>query len=368
MPPILLLIIGLVVLVLGAEALVRGASRLALAAGLSRLVVGLVIVSLGTSAPEVAISVSSAWQGKADIAVGNVLGSNTFSVLFILGISALVTPLAVRRRLVRVDIPVMAGISIILIGLATDGRLSLLDGIFLLVLAVGYLVMNVLLGRSEVDEPETADPARPDDATEPVRGLRPLAIAALVALVGIVALIVGARLAVDSATELARALGASDLVIGLTIIAAGTSLPEAATSVLAAVRGERDIAVGNVVGSNILNIALILGLAASIAPGGLAVARGAVTFDLPVMAAVAVALLPVVFTRQIIARWEGALFLAYYVGYVTHLVLTASEHPVQDELGFAILWFALPLTMIVLGAAAYREIRRRVRRDTRDPS
>lgn len=354
MPPLVLLIVGLVLLVAGAEALVRGASRLAIAAGISRLVVGLVIVSLGTSAPEVAIGVGAAAQGNGDLALGNVVGSNIMNTLFILGVTALVAPLIVRERLVRLDIPVMIGVSVLLIALAADARLGVLDAVLLLALTVAYLVMNLRLGRKESAE-DAGDVG--DDATP--SGVKGIMTAVVVAVIGLVVLIVGARLAVDGASELARALGASELVIGLTVVAIGTSLPEVATAVLAALRGERDIAVGNIVGSNILNITLILGLAAGVAPGGLGVARGAFTFDLPVMAATAVAVLPVAFTRQVIARWEGALFLAFYAAYLTHLVLTATVHPVVDELAFAVAWFAFPLTLIVLGAAVVRELKRR---------
>lgn len=346
------LVFGLALLVVGAELLVRGATRLAMALGMSRLVIGLVVVALGTSAPEIAVSTGAALQGKADLALGNVVGSNVFNVLFILGATAVVAPLVVRHRLVRIDIPLMVVAGLVLAAMALDGGLSRLDGVLLLVLAVAYTLMNLRLGRKEsLEEVPVAD--------ETPRGTRVLVIASLLVLVGLVGLVIGARLAVTAASDIARAFGASDLVIGLTIVAAGTSLPEVVTSVLAAVRGERDIAIGNVVGSNILNITVVLGLASVVSPGALDVVRGALTVDVPVMVAVSLALLPIAFTGQTITRWEGGLFLAYYVVYVVYLFLTASVHPRVDELAFALLWFVVPLTVIVLVAAVWQEMKRR---------
>ncbi|HET6398001.1 MAG TPA: calcium/sodium antiporter [Candidatus Thermoplasmatota archaeon] len=246
MPPLAILALGLACLLAGAEGLVRGAARLARAAGISPLVVGLVIVSIGTSAPEIAVTVGAARTGASDLAVGNVVGSNIFNVLFILGLSALVVPLVVQRRLVRVDIPIMVAASLLLAILALDQRIGLFDAVLMLALAAGYILLNLRLGRREAQAADAADPQ------PPVRGR--LWRSALLALAGLALLVLGARLAVDGASDLARGFGVSELVIGLTIVAAGTSLPEVATSVLAAARGERDIAVGNVVGSNVLNI------------------------------------------------------------------------------------------------------------------
>lgn len=364
MPPLLLLLIGLVLLLGGAEALVRGASRLALAMGISRLVVGLVIVSLGTSAPEVAISVGAAWQGQGDLAIGNVVGSNTFNVLLILGTTALVAPLVVGRRLVRLDIPIMVGISLVFAFMAIDG-IGRIDGTVLLAMAVGYVGLNLWLGRREAGAPGTpstadvrAETPAPDHAVDVPATPRRLALPATLALVGLALLVLGARFAVDGASELARAWGASDLVIGLTVVAAGTSLPELATSVLAVLRGEREIAVGNIVGSNILNLTLILGLA-SWAGGGVEVARGAMTLDIPVMVVAAAVILPMAFTGHVIARWEGALFVAFYAAYTAHLVLTATAHPAREEFGFALRWFVLPLAFTALAATLVQEVRRR---------
>ena len=269
---------GLVFLVAGAEALVRGASRLAALFGLSRLVIGLTIVAAGTSSPELAVSMGAALSGQADIAVGNVVGSNIFNVLFILGICALILPLRVSSQLVRTDVPVMIGVSLLVLVLCADGRIGRFDGVLLLAGMIAYFWYSVAEGRrTAVDEPAAAGEGG---------GIAPQVL--WIAL-GLALLVLGARWLVEGAVSMARLMGVSELVVGLTIVAAGTSLPEVATSVVASLRGERDIAVGNVVGSNIFNILGILGLSALVSSDGLAVAPSLASFDTPVMVAVALA-------------------------------------------------------------------------------
>jgi len=346
---------GLAALVVGAEALVRGASKLSLSFGISPLVVGLTVVAFGTSAPEMAVSVQSAWSGQVDIAIGNVVGSNIFNVLFILGVSALITPLLVNQQLIRQEVPVMIAVSLLLWALAADGGIGRWDGVLLFALIVAYTVLVIRQSRRDTkairDEYDEAFAAAPGgwDAHWGVQ--------VLLILGGLALLVLGARWLVEAAILFARYLGVSELVIGLTIVAAGTSLPEVATSILAAIRGERDIAVGNVVGSNIFNILAVLGASAVIAPGTLTVSPAVLAFDIPVMVAVAVACLPVFFTGSLIARWEGLLFLGYYVAYTAYLILLAARHDALGPFSAVMGSFVLPLTSATLLILAYRHAR-----------
>lgn len=339
----------------GGEALIRGASRLAALAGLTPLVIGLTVVAFGTSAPEMVVSVSAALEGRDDIAVANVVGSNIFNVLFILGLCALIAPLVVNAQIVRREVPWVIGASLLLAILGWDGRLGRLEALLLLAGIVAYTALSIRAGRREAAA-VVAEYRAGLEPRHPERGGW-LAAAGLV-LVGLAALVLGARWFVEFAVAAARWLGASEAVIGLTIVAAGTSLPEVMTSVVATLRGERDIAVGNVVGSNVFNILGILGVAGSLAPGGLAVAPAIERFDLPVMVAVAVATLPVVFSGRTIAGWEGAVFLGAYAAYVLYLILAASQHDALPWLSAAMLWFVLPITALTLGVGAAREWRR----------
>ncbi|MEF8734596.1 MAG: calcium/sodium antiporter [Candidatus Accumulibacter meliphilus] len=345
---------GLIALIVGAELLVRGASKLALSFGISPLVVGLTVVAFGTSAPELAVSVQSAWSGQVDIALGNVVGSNIFNVLFILGLSALIAPLLVHRQLIRQEVPMMVALSLLLWLLASDGGISRGDGLLLVSLLLAYTFLVIRQSRREslAGAPLASELPPPVDGG-PAWDAHWLAQLLLVAA-GMTLLVLGSNWLVEAAVTLARRLGMSEVVVGLTIVAAGTSLPEVATSVMAAVRGQRDIAVGNVVGSNIFNILAVLGISASIAPGDLLVPASLLAFDLPVMVVVAGACLPIFFTGHLIARWEGALFLAYYAAYTTYLVLDAAGHAAQSGFSLVMGSFALPLTVITLILLAWR--------------
>ena len=343
---------GLVLLILGGELLVRGASRVAAAFGIPSLIIGLTVVAFGTSAPELAVSVRAAMTGEAAIAVGNVVGSNIFNVLFILGLSALVVPLVVSRQLVRFDVPLMIGVSCAVLVMALDGSIGFGDGV---VLCAGLAAWLVMLGRMSRGEGE-ADARGTGEA--PAGGVARHAVNAALIALGLALLIVGARWLVEGAVTLARVVGVSELVIGLTVVAAGTSLPEVVTSVVASVRGERDIAVGNVVGSNLFNMLGVLGIASLVAPQGLAVSASALRFDLPVMIGVAIACLPIFFTGGRIERWEGGLFFAYYIAYTTWLVLAATGHAALGPFSAAVGLFVLPLTVVTLIVLALRHGRR----------
>ena len=345
---ILIFLGGLILLVIGANVLVRGASKLALSFGISPLVVGLTIVAFGTSAPEVAVSVGAVLDGKTDIAMGNVVGSNIFNVLFILGISALIAPLVVNLQLIRQEVPIMLGASLLLLALSLDGQLSFLDGGFLFALLVAYTVFLIVQSRRETQ-------ATKDGVADVVAPVEPRAWdshwAAQIGLIaaGLLALVLGSEYLVQASVSFAKAMGVSDLVIGLTIVAAGTSMPEVATSITAAVKGERDIAVGNVVGSNTFNILGCLGISGLVSGDlGLAIAPSLLVFDIWVMLAVALACLPIFITGREIARWEGGVFLAYYVAYVAYLILAAQQHAALQAYSGVMLGFVVPLTVVTL--------------------
>ncbi len=349
----LLFLAGLGLLLLGAELLVRGASRLALSLGLAPIIVGLTVVSIGTSAPELAISIGGALSGTPDLAMGNIIGSNIANVLLILGLVALVAPLVVHRQLVWLDVPIMIAASALCFGMAFDGRIARWEGAVLLVGAIAYVVFLIILARRHPEQ-VTDDPALGHDtATQRVPRLLMLMAAGLAMLVG------GAQLLVNAATGIAAAFGLSDLVIGLTVVAVGTSLPEIATSILSAIRGQRDLAVGNIVGSNIFNLLLVLGATALVARDGVPVSASALRFDLPVMTAVAVACLPIFFTGHRIARWEGALFLGYYIAYTSYLLMAASRHAALEDFRIAMLFVAMPLTVITLVVVVFRSLKSR---------
>jgi cation:H+ antiporter len=353
---VLTFIAGLVALVAGAEALVRGASKLALSFGISPLVVGLTIVAFGTSAPEVAVSVGAVLRGTTDIAIGNVVGSNIFNVLFILGISALIVPLVVNVQLIRQEVPVMIGASLLLLALTRDGNLGLLDGALLSVLMGAYTVFLVLQSRAETkatrDEYAAENkPAQPGDWDSR------LPVQLLLIAAGLALLVIGAQWLVSASVIFAKTLGVSDLIIGLTIVAAGTSMPEVATSVMAAIKGERDIAVGNVVGSNTFNILGCLGLSGLVAgEPGLVMAPAVLNFDIWVMNAVALACLPVFLSGREIARWEGGVFLLYYAAYVAYLILAAQRHHALGPFSQAMLGFVLPITVVTLVVMTIRPV------------
>ncbi len=341
-----LFIAGLVGLVAGAELLVRGASKLALSFGLSPLVVGLTVVAFGTSAPEVAVSVGASLSGQTDLAVGNVVGSNIFNVLFILGLSALITPLLVDRQLIRQEVPIMIGVSVLLLVMALDGQIGLGDAALLLALQVGYTVFLVRQSRAQTAQAAADDDLPAAAGPQDWDARLPAQIALIVG--GLVLLVGGSQALLSAAITMAKSFGVSDLVIGLTIVSAGTSLPEVATSVMAAIRGQRDIAVGNVVGSNVFNILGCLGLAGLASGSGLPVPPAAIAFDLWVMVAVALACLPVFVSGREIARWEGGVFLGYYVAYVAWLVLQAQKHSAAEPFSAAMLGFVAPLTVVTL--------------------
>ena len=342
---------GMVLLVLGAEGLVRGASRLAAAAGISAVIVGLTVVAFGTSAPELAVSVQAALGGQGEVALGNAIGSNIFNILAILGASALFGGLVVHQRIVRFDVPLLIGVTGGVWWLAADGRFSVAEGGLLLGAIVVYTVGSYLAGRDEPDAVEAEYSEAFGEDPQVAKRTWPLALGQVIG--GLAGLVVGAQLLVFGATDLAQSLGVSDLIIGLTVVAIGTSLPELATSVVAARRGERDIAVGNVVGSNLFNLLAVMG-AATLAGGGIDVPRTVVTAELPVAFLVTLVALPALAIGLRVTRWEGALLLLAYAGYVA--VLVAEGSGPAPAARAAVLWAlgGLAVLLTVVGLALQR--------------
>jgi cation:H+ antiporter len=343
--PTFLIVCGLAVLVVGGELLVRGASLLALSMQISPLVIGLTVVAFGTSAPELGVSLQAALRGAADVSVGNVVGSNICNVLLILGAAALVAPLIVSSQLIKIDVPLMIAASLTLWLFSLDLRLSRAEGGLLFAGLVAYVIFSVRKSRSEnrevVDEFAVEMPVPTTGTSSRLSQLSLIAV-------GLVLLGFGASWLVGGAVTIAKIWGVSELIIGLTVVAVGTSLPEVVTSLVASFRGERDIAVGNVVGSNLFNILCVLGLTGIIAPGGIAISADALAFDIPVMVAVAAVCLPIFFTGAIITRFKGAALLFYYIAYTT-LIITAQTQPaLHQRFSFILTYIVLPLTLLTI--------------------
>ncbi len=352
---------GLILLVGGGELLVRGASVLAVKAGISPLVVGLTVVSVATSAPELAVTTGAVFSGESELAIGNVIGSNIANVLLVLGISAIVLPLGIRRQLVRIDVPFLIILGFALLALSLDGTISPLDGGLLLLAWVLHTGMSVWLSkRADLSTPDGSSGVGDgqSDDVPPKLGL-PLALLCVAAGVGL--LVGGANLLVSGAVSIATGLGVSSLVIGLTVVAVGTSLPELVASIIAVRQKEGDLAVGNAIGSCLANIGLVLGVPSMISSGGLPVPSAVLSIDLPLMVATSAVLLPVIYTGARIARREGVLFLTLYVAYTAYLILNAGGHDSTSGFSLVMLLLVLPLVAITLLILSARERRRRKR-------
>ena len=319
---IVALVVGIAGLVGGAELLVKGAATIASSFGVAPVVIGLTVVAFGTSAPELAVSVSAAFGGNADVAFGNVIGSNIGNILLILGASAVVGGLAVQQRIIRFDIPLLIVVSVVTMVLSLDNTIGRVDGVILfggIVAYVAWLVRETRVERADVIEEYTESVT----ALEGAAVERPTWFSAALVIVGLTVLVVGSQLLVNAATDIAESAGISDLVIGLTVVAIGTSLPELATSILAAVRGQRDIAVGNVIGSNLFNLMSVLGLTSIVSSDGIPVSDSSLRLDFPVMLAATVVLVPIVWNGARIRRWEGLVLMGFYAAYVAYLVSDA---------------------------------------------
>jgi cation:H+ antiporter len=347
---VLLFILGLAVISAGAELFVRGAARLAAMFGISSLIIGLTVVAFGTSAPEVAVVVQAGLQGQGDMAFGNIIGSNISNFMLILGISALLAPLVVSKRLIRLEVPLLLVISAVVFLAAFDGQVSRVEGGLLVLGAVVYT--SFVIQQSRGENRRNKKPGSPIEDSGGEKGsaepkgtwIRNL----VMLLAGLAGLVLGANWLVTGASGMARILGISELVIGLTVVAVGTSLPELATSIAATLRGERDLAIGNVIGSNLFNLLLVLGVGAALVPQGLTVPSSSISFDIPVMIAVTAACLPLFFSGYIISRGEGFVLLVYYAAYTAYLLLFSVEHDLLPAYSTVMLRYILPLTAILL--------------------
>jgi cation:H+ antiporter len=308
---LLILTVGVVVLAIGADLFVKGSSSVAERFGISQFVIGLVIVGFGTSTPELAVNIGAAMSGNTDIAIGNVVGSNIANVGIILGLAALIAPLAVQLRMIRVELPIMIGVSLLLWGLASKGSLVRAEGLLML---VAFAAFMVFLLKTSKNEPHAV---QAEFAEENPKRNHGIAWTVGLIVLGLAGLMGGAQLCVGAAVKLAQMWGMPELLIGLTIVAVGTSLPELASSVMAAYRGNADIAIGNVLGSNIYNILFILGVTSIITPLP-TTAPTLMWLDLPVMVAFAVVLVPMMLMGFKITRWNGAVLLLGYAAYVAY--------------------------------------------------
>lgn len=357
---LLALVLGIVALVVGAELLVKGAATIASRLGIAPVIIGLTVVAFGTSAPELAVSVSASLGGSADVALGNVVGSNIGNILLILGASAVVGGLAVQQRIIRLDIPLLVVVSVIALLMSLDNNIGRIDGVILfggLLTYVGWLIREARGERSDI----IAEYAESVETTEGAALERPLWFNVMLAIAGLLVLVVGSQLLVNSATDIAESAGISDLVIGLTVVAIGTSLPELATSILAAIRGQRDIAVGNVIGSNLFNLMSVLGLTSIVSSDGIPVSDVSLRLDFPVMLAATIVLVPIVWSGFEIKRWEGLVLVVFYAVYVVYLVLDASDSSASDVVGPVALIVAplVAMTFVVTGFQSWRRHRAR---------
>lgn len=345
------IVFGFVLLVGGGELLVRGAAALAGAFKISPLVIGLTVVAFGTSAPELGVSLQAALSGSPEVAIGNVIGSNIINILLILGSAALVTPLVVSSQLIRLDVPLMIGASLGMWAAAADGNIDRWEGAVMFGSLVVYIVFCIRKSRSEHQD---VHDEFADEYSQSVSGFRGIMTQIGFVVAGLVLLGLGSRWLVEGASTIATWFGVSKLVIGLTVVAFGTSLPEMVTSVVASFRGQREIAVGNVVGSNLFNILCVLGLTSAVSPIGVGVTTQALAFDIPVMVAVALICLPIFLTESIIRRWEGGIFLMYYFLYTTYVVLSATKSGFGPGFGKAIIYVVIPLTLFALAVSFYQ--------------
>lgn len=327
---------------LGGKLLVKGASELAATLNVSRLTIGLTVVAFGTSAPEIATCISAALKGESALLMGNIIGSNIFNTLFILGLVATISPIKIEKKLIRFDIPIMIGISLLLWGFAFNGVIDRWAGIILFASVIIYTLFAIKMTRSNQKE----------------RANLPLYLQITFIIVGLALLSLGGYWLVTGATNLAIKLQISSLLIGLTIVAIGTSLPELATSLMAIAQREPEIAVGNVIGSNLFNLLAAVGLAAIVSPGGITVPTSVIYFDIPVMVAAVLATAPIMITGHIIARWEGIVLLTYYIFYLSYLVSDIYYPSNLALFSNAFFLFILPITILVFIISLFRHYKK----------
>ncbi|SMO53814.1 calcium/sodium antiporter [Gracilimonas mengyeensis] len=345
---IVFFIIGLVLLITGAELFLNSVDKFGIAWRISPLIMGLTVVAFATGAPELAISLQAAADGQPDLVLGNIIGSNISNILLILGITGVLAPLAITNKVIKRDIPMVLAASVLMYVLAMDGWLTPLDGFIILAALVAYSMFIYFQIKS--DRKKNTGEDLSNAAQEILKGSPTWFYTKYLFLLlgGLVMIVAGSRLMVDAAVTIAEVLGVSELIIGLTIVSIGTSLPEVATSLSAARKGDSDTAIANVLGSNLYNILLTLGLTIVIAPGALSVSAEAIRFDMPVMIIVVVACLPLFWPGKELGRAEATGFLLYYASYLGYLVLLAMGHAVVDTFELVMIWGIIPLTILLI--------------------
>lgn len=310
---------GLAVLIVGAEVMVRGGAELAARLGVGPIIIGLTVVSIGTSLPELAVGIVAAGEGSGALAVGNIAGTNIVNILLILGLSALLVPLSLQMRTIRFELPIMAAAAVLMWAMAIDGNMSRVDGAILVACAVAYTVAVIWSSRRESRQ-ITEEFA--GEYSAPPRSRTALHVVMTVG--GIAVVVIGAEWLVDGAVGLARGFGVSDALIGLTVVAIGTSAPELVTTIVSTIRGERDIAIGNLIGSSIYNILFILGVTCLVPVNGLALPDSLVRVDIPIMVAVAALCIPIFLSGRRVTRHEGAFMVGAYLAYLVFVLTTQS--------------------------------------------
>ncbi|MAO64315.1 MAG: hypothetical protein CL666_04895 [Balneola sp.] len=344
---VLFFILGLVMLIAGAELFLKSVDKFGLAWSVSPVVMGLTVVAFATGAPELAISLQAAAEGKPDLVLGNILGSNIANILLILGIAGLVKPLKITNRIIKIDVPVVIGASVLLFVLAMDGSLTPRDGFIILAALVVYSLFVYRQIRKDRQVNRLKNEENPSKLDEPVTAWFYTKYI-LILLIGLAFIVSGSRWMVDAAVEIAGVLGISELIIGLTIVSIGTSLPEVATSLSAVRHNDSDTAVANVMGSNLYNIFLTLGLTIVVAPGALSVSPDALKLDMPIMIAVALACLPLFWPGKQLGRIEAGGFLFYYIAYMAYLVLISIQHPLEQTMEWWMVWVIMPVTVVLI--------------------
>ncbi len=342
--PIIEIIIGVVLLFAGGEFFIQGAINLSLILGIPQIVIGLTVVSLGTSSPELLVSLSSIFKGSDSLAAGNVIGSNIFNVLVVLGISSLITPLKVKSRIVRRDVPLLMAISCAVWAMSSTGLLTFQAGIFLIL----CFVLNTIWEINTINEKEEDTKDAEPDIEEFKENYEGKLNILMKLILGILLLSFGSRILVNGSQTLATLLGVNEIVIGLTILATGTSLPELITSIIAAFKGKTDLAIGNIIGSNLLNQLLILG-SCSIFSGskGLVIDQSLIKVDLPFMVLTTFACLPIFWSKGEITRIEGFILLNLYIFYILDKILFLNEFNYLSQLRIGLFIYFSLLTMIL---------------------
>lgn len=349
--PAIWFILGLVALIGGAEILVRAVTRLASVIGISKLIIGLTVVAFGTSAPELAISIQAGINGQTDLMLGNIIGSNISNTLLILGLVALFIPLKVNKWIIQSDLPIMIGITAVVYFFSLNGWITFWECLALSGMLVAYLIFLARQGNPGSDE----------ILEKPERKPGSILLFLFLCVLGFILLITGAQWMISSALIFAEMLGVSELIIGLTVVAIGTSLPEIVVVLIAAIKKERDIAVGSIIGSNILNLLAVLGVSGLFIEGSIPVQEVLIHFDLPLLIFVSILCIPIFYTGFRIARWEGGILLFFYGSYLYYLYLAAVQHPFLEHFSYWMSRWIVPVLVIAILIVTILDLKKRYR-------